>query len=30
MTPYDLDEIPSAIAELRARSSAATGHVDKF
>ena len=30
MTPYDLDEIPSAIAELRARSTAATGHVDKF
>ena len=30
MTPYDLDEIPAAIADLRARSTAATGHVDKF
>ena len=26
----ELDEIPAAIADLRARSTAATGHVDKF
>ena len=30
MTPYDVDVIPAAVAELRARAIAATGHVDKF